>query len=169
MKGGSNTYNFSIGTGKGDDAILQCTLVIQRPHNYSRKIYIYDLSITDDKNNKIFKSDSPQSADLLASSLLLLKNDHTRISQIISELARLIISEDGDSSNSRQTRQSEHSKGLALLHDTLFSNQVHKQVHADKNGKETHHLGSISEGGSKRRRSVRRRKCKRGTTRRLRH
>jgi hypothetical protein len=158
MKGGSNSYNFTIGD-HGDK--YTCILVIQRPHNFGRNIYLYNLSITDDKN-EIFKSESPQSADRLASSLLLLKNDHTRISQIISELARLIISEDGDSSNSRQTRQSEHSKGLALLHDTLFS----KQLHADKNGKETH-LRSISEGGSKRRRSVRRNR-KQVLTRRLR-
>jgi len=159
MKGGSNTYNFTIGD-HGDK--YTCILVIHRPHYYGRKIYLYDLSITDDKNAKIFKSESPQSADDLALSLPLLKNDHTRISQIISELARLISSEYGDSSDLRQTRQSEHSRGLTLLHDTLFS----KQHHAEKTGEGTQ-LRSISEGGSKRRRSVRR-KCKRGMTRRLR-
>ncbi len=158
MKGGSNTYNFTIGD-HGDK--YTCILVIQRPHNYGRNNYLYNLSITDDKNAKIFKSESPQSADLLSSSLLLLKNDHTRISQIISELARLISSEYGDSSDLRQTRQSEHSRGLALLHDTLFS----KQQHAEETGKGTR-LRPIAEGGSKRRRSAVRRYRK---TRRLRH
>lgn len=125
MKGGSNTYNFSIGTGKGEDTILQCTLIVKRPHDDAQTKYKYKLTI----GEKIYHF---QTADALA---IAIKHSslNNRIQQIISIISSLITQDEDQVSASKSKwwsrrgktpRDQEHFKGLLHLYNVLYANNL---------------------------------------------
>jgi hypothetical protein len=125
MKGGSNTYNFSIGTGKDDDTILQCTLIVKRPHDDAETNYKYRLTI----GEKIYFF---QTADALA---IAIKHSslNNRIQQIISIISSLITQDEDQvraskskwwSRRGKTPRDQEHFKGLLHLYNVLYANNL---------------------------------------------
>lgn len=122
MTGGSNTYQFSIETGKD---VLACTLIIRRPHEDWQTEYEYKMTIGD----TIFDFQTPNAINLA------IKNSmgSTIIQQIIAKISSLITQNEDSVRSSKSKwwsrtgktqRDQEHFKGLLHLYNVLYANNL---------------------------------------------
>jgi hypothetical protein len=162
MTGGAKEYTFDIGFG------IQCKLIMHRPHQFGRTDYIYDLKCNDEHviqnqtvNDIKVKSNIPE----------------YHLSKVIDEINNIIDNNEDESeivgwTKLRDVLKKKYSeikdeRKHRIRRSTSFTPKRHNTPSLVP--KPFPHIPEDKElgGGSKRRRSVRRRKCKRGTTRRL--
>ena len=163
MTGGAKEYTFDIGFG------IQCKLIMHRPHQNGRTDYIYDLKCNDEHviqnqtvNDIKVKSNIPE----------------YHLSKVIDEINNIIDNNVKDESEivgltklrdvlKRKYSEIKEDKKDRIRRVNSFTPKSHNNPSPDPKPFAVIPENSELGGGSKRRRSVRR-KCKRGTTRRLR-